>query len=78
MKLKGPLVVPGFVSPKIAAAKRNGSRGARARLANTTFEQRQAWGEAAGAAVLTRYGHGYFKYLRSCVRPGPRKRKKVD
>lgn len=77
MALKHNFVMPGHVSPRIASAKRNGSLGGRAMRESATPEQRQKWGEQAGAAVLARYGHSYFKYIRSCVRPGPRKRKKA-
>lgn len=53
----------GVLTPRMVASQRNGAAGGRARAAKTTFEQRQAWGEQAGAATLARHGHAYFRHI---------------
>jgi hypothetical protein len=57
-------LVEGTRSPRLIAAQRNGAAGGRARAAKTTLEQRQAWGEKAGAATLAHYGRDYFRHIR--------------
>jgi hypothetical protein len=45
------------------ASQRNGVLGGYARAAVTTPEQRQAWGEKAGNALLTKYGSDFFRHI---------------
>jgi hypothetical protein len=50
-------------TPRMRASQRNGVLGGHARVAATTPEQRQAWGEKAGNALLTRYGPDFFRHM---------------
>lgn len=54
----------GYLSPRMAASRRNAVRGGWARARNTTSEQRTAIGEKAGAATLARYGRDFFRQIR--------------
>lgn len=58
----------GLISPRMAASQRNGRLGGLARMKSTTAEQRQAIGEKAGAAVVTRYGVAFFRFMAQCKR----------
>ena len=60
--------LPGVLSPRMVAAKRNGALGGKARSRNLTADQITAIGEKGGAALLAKYGHAYFKYIRRRVK----------
>jgi hypothetical protein len=53
---------------RLLALRRNGRLGGIARKLRYSREQRQAWGEKAGAATLARYGRDYYKFIRSLPR----------
>jgi len=55
--------LPDQPSPRIRAAKLNGRLGALVTNARADIEQKTAWGEIAGNATLSRYGHSYYSHI---------------
>ena len=62
----------------VVTRKINARKGGLARAQKTTKEQRQAWGEKAGTATLTRYGADYFRHIRSLRTNYPKKLKRTN
>jgi hypothetical protein len=52
-----------ILSPRMAASQRNGRLGGLARARKLSPERRQEIGEIAGAAIVERYGHAYFRHM---------------
>jgi hypothetical protein len=51
------------MSPRVAANKKNGSRGGLATAAKMSPEERSSRGELGGTAVRDRYGSDFYKHL---------------